>query len=350
MVWCNEGMRVQIPQYIYGILGMPLGHSLSPFLHSWGFSRSGHAGAFFAWEKRADELPAFFAAVRGLPVHGLCVTIPHKQAVIPFLDGITEDARKIGAVNTLYWQDEKLIGHNTDIAGFMAPLAPLAASSASQAFASTAASSTSQAFASPAACPASQAALRSPEALASPAPSSAPASRAENPPALPGTALVLGAGGAARAVLAGLRQLGVASVFVCSRSYDKAASLACDFGVNALEWERRGDFAGDGGPLLLVNATPLGMAGSNAGQSPLPECALKKMAEGAGKTASLVYDIVYNPLETPLLASAAGFGLRCTGGLDFFVAQASLQHSLWTGHGLFIEEATSLLAEKLGSA
>ncbi|MDL2267670.1 shikimate dehydrogenase [Desulfovibrio sp. OttesenSCG-928-G15] len=285
-----------VPQHMYGILGMPLGHSLSPFLHTWGFSLSGHAGVFVAWEKQQNELPAFFAAFRSLPIHGLCVTIPYKQAVIPFVDAVSAEAREAGAVNTLHWFNNTLVGHNTDIAGFMAPLAAEAGKGAT----------------------------------------------------LPETALVLGAGGAARAVLAGLNRLAFRRVYVCARNPEQAAILARDFGARTLGWEQRSAFAGETKALLLVNATPLGMAGANAGQSPLPEDVVKKMGEGQGADASLVYDIVYNPLETPLLAAAAKYGLRCWNGLSFFVAQASEQHALWTGHRLATDKAMSLLAEKLG--
>ena len=276
--------------YYYGVIGTPLAQSLSPALYAWGFSQSGHPGVYCAWEKTAESLPGFFAAVRGLPIAGLSVTIPHKQAVIPFLDELTPRAQAVGAVNLIYWRDGRLVGDNTDVAGFLAPLQKLRAAGAQ----------------------------------------------------LPPRVLLLGAGGAARAVLAGLgaglRELwgepGLAEVWVTARDAAKAEALAQDFGCRTLAWEDREQTLADpgiGGPALIINATPLGMVGTFAEQSPLPNLSSGCPNVESAPNDWFIYDIVYNPVQTPLLRAGRERGMTCVDGLDFFVAQAQEQFRIWTG-------------------
>ncbi len=274
---------------LYGILGYPLGHSLSPLLHNWGFKRRGIPGAYHVFEKTAEDLPEFMRAVRSLPVSGLSVTIPHKQAVPPFLDALTPRAKNAGAVNTLFWDRGALTGDNTDVPGFLAPLRGRKIASA----------------------------------------------------------LVLGAGGACRAVLAGLAEIGVQTVVVAARSEDKAREAARAFGFRAGAWEERAAALPDFAPDLVVNATPLGMRGRHEGQSPLPA---EAWAELASRNASaLAYDLVYNPGETRFMADARAAGCAVRGGLDFFVAQGLEQFRLWTGTELPAEEARALVAAALAA-
>jgi shikimate dehydrogenase len=277
---------------------MPLAQSLSPALYAWGFARSSHPGVYLAWEKSAEDLPGFFAAMRSLPIAGLSVTIPHKQAVIPFLDELTPRAQAVGAVNLVYWQEGGLVGDNTDVAGFLAPLLKLRDAGKK----------------------------------------------------LPPRAVLLGAGGAGRAVLAGLREfgeeLGLAEVWVAARSAAKAEALVQDFDCQSLDWEDREQALTNLGPTLIINATPLGMAGSNAGQSPLPGLAqtgLSSCPNASGSDAWFIYDIVYNPMHTPLLTAGQERGMTCIDGLDFFVAQAKEQFRIWTGAELPGRETRALL-------
>lgn len=288
---CRGGLTP--PRHLYGILGMPLGHSLSPLLHTWGFAESGHPGAYFAWEKQTDDLPAFFHAVRNLPIAGLSVTIPHKQAVIPFLDGVTEQAATVGAVNTVFWREGKLMGGNTDVQGFTAPLARITQ--------------------------------------------------------VPRNALVLGAGGACRAVLAGLAGLGFDRIVIIARNAAKAAALAGDFGCLFQPWQQRDDAPESLAPCVVVNTTPLGMKGTHADASPLSESALARLARAAApeRAASLVYDIVYSPRETPLLHMAGKHGIPTLDGLGFLVSQGLEQFRLWTGISLPYQPAFALLANAL---
>lgn len=267
------------PRYLYGIIGQPLEHSASPALHNWGFARTGWPAAYYRWPTPPAGLGDMLRACRALPIHGLSVTLPHKQAIMPLLDTLTPAAREVGAVNTLYWEEGRLVGHNTDLAGFLAPLRAM--------------------------------------------------------PALPDSALVLGAGGAARAVLAGLRTLGLGKVCVSARSPGKAHALARDFGVESVPWEER--MRHDAG--LLVNATPLGLHGELAGASPWPAFA------GTG----IAYDLVYNPLETRFLRDAQSAGWQTLDGLDMLVAQGVEQFRLWTGHTLEVTAARAVLLPHLAA-
>lgn len=272
-------MSPLVPERVFGIIGHPLGHTLSPLLHNWGFARMGVKAAYVAFPTPPERLGAFIQAVRTLPISGLSVTIPHKEAVIPLLDSVSPLSVQTGAVNTLVWEDHSLVGHNTDVAGFVSPLL-----------------------------------------------------EREHVPA---SALVLGAGGAAKAVLAGLRDIGVRDITVANRNFKRAAALAGQFGANAVEWERRDRVDAH----LAVNATPMGMAGKTREESPLPE---KYWTPG-----HLAYDLVYNPRETVFLRQARQAGSATIDGLRMFAAQGAAQFKLWTGLDLPMDETRELLARAL---
>ncbi|MDR1490730.1 MAG: shikimate dehydrogenase [Desulfovibrio sp.] len=294
------------PRHIYGILGDRLGHSLSPAFHNLAFARAGYPGVYCLFERQKESLPEFFRAARALPLAGLSVTIPHKEHVLPFLDRLSDRARLAGAVNTVLFAAEGVLGDNTDIAGFLSPLRDYAAKMK-----------------------------------------------------FPDEALVLGAGGAARAVLAGLLELGFAKVSVAARRPEKARELLAALPwekttrIFALAWEDRVSALSGREGVLVVNATPLGMQGVHPGANPLPDEAFallcRKEGEnlaGADKAApSLVYDLVYAPRLTPFLAAARERGLACLDGTGFFVAQAAAQFCLWTGLELSLADAGRILEE-----
>jgi shikimate dehydrogenase len=259
----------------YGIIGWPLGHSKSPLLHNWGLRTSGLPGKYEAWPTEPKKLKAFMAEVRARRIKGVSVTIPHKQTVMTYLDGVTERAGRVGAVNTLFWADGKLLGDNTDVAGITAPLAPYK------------------------------------DGLKS--------------------ALVLGAGGAARAACAALQELGVAEICVANRTAAKAQALAKDFGITAVEWEGRAARPWS----LLVNTTPLGMKGEHQDKSPWP-------SNGFGDV-GLVYDLVYNPVRTVFLNDAKNAGVEVLSGLQMFMQQGLAQFKIWTGVTLDEKGARQLL-------
>ncbi|MBI5519084.1 MAG: shikimate dehydrogenase [Desulfovibrio sp.] len=263
------------PQGQYGIIGWPLGHTKSPLLHNWGLKESGLGGAYVPWPTEPAKLKAFMAEAKARKIRGVSVTIPHKQAVIPYLDGLTERARAVGAVNTLFWREGKLLGDNTDVLGIMAPLAPHK-------------------------------------------------DRLES-------ALVLGAGGAARAACQALKELGVAEIAVANRTQAKAEALAKDFGLAAVPWEERAGRAWT----LIINTTPLGMLGDHVDESPWP-------ADGFAKV-SLVFDMVYNPVRTRLIQDAQAAEVACISGLNMFLHQGLAQFEIWTGKRLDEKRARQLL-------
>lgn len=264
---------------LLGIIGHPLSHTLSPVLHNWGFRELGIPASYHVWDTPPEKLPAFMAALRTLPIHGASVTIPHKEPVMNLVDRLTDNAREIGAVNTLYWDEGKLWGENTDVTGFMAPL--------------------------------------------------------QERGTHPGTALVLGAGGAARAAVCGLHRAGW-KVHLSARTGARADRLAHSFQAEHVPWSERHSVRPD----LLVNTTPLGMSGPFQGLSPW-----KHSLQGI----ALVYDLVYNPKETPLLAQAAREGVDFIPGLPMFANQALAQFERWTGKRFPLPKALALLEETLAA-
>jgi shikimate dehydrogenase len=233
---------------VYGLLGFPLGHTLSPLIHGAALRATGQPGAYVALPVPPERLGEAIAGVRAFRFPGLNVTIPHKVAIIPYLDGLTDRATAIGAVNTLFWDGDRLLGDNTDFEGFAASL--------------------------PAGCPGGR------------------------------EALVLGAGGAARAVAIALREAGASAVHVAARQPAAARALRAELlsGVpgKALALDDVLCVAARCG--VVVNATPLGTHGEGQPLDPLALAALSADA--------WVLDLVYRPAETPLMRLARARGLR----------------------------------------
>lgn len=254
---------------LYGVIGYPLGHSLSPLLHNTAFRELGIPGVLFPWSIEPDRLPDFIRSVRLLNIRGACVTIPHKQSIIPLLDRVTERVKALGAANTLYWDGDLLCGDNTDILGFMSPLQA-------------------------------------------------------NPPTAEQTrVLVLGAGGVARAAVAGLQTLGLNDITITDIVEASATTLGETFGLKTIPWGGRCEVAAD----ILINTTPLGMKGKFEEESPYP-------AEAFAGRQGIAYDIVYTPFVTRFLNEAAAAGWKTIGGLEMFLSQADHQFLTWTGRNL----------------
>lgn len=250
---------------IAGIIGWPVAHSRSPRLHGFWLERHAIDGAYIPLPIRPDD---FATAVRGLAAAGFAganVTIPHKLAAFAVCDSTDDAARRAGAVNTLVFADGRITGSNTDGWGFLANL------------------------------------------------------RAHGVDPAAGPALLLGAGGGARAIAAALQAEGV-TVTVANRTHAHAEGLARDLpGLHVIDWNRRSDVVAD--HALVVNATSLGMAHH-------PPLALD-LSRAARSTA--VCDIVYVPLETPLLADARTRGLRAVEGLGMLLHQAVPGFRAWFG-------------------
>jgi shikimate dehydrogenase len=248
-----------------GIIGWPVEHSRSPRLHGFWLQRHGIDGAYVPLAIRPGTFPV---AVRGLVAAGFAganVTAPHKLAAFEICDTVEASARRAGAVNTLAFQDGRITGRNTDGLGFIANL------------------------------------------------------RAHGVDPAAGPALVLGAGGAARAVVAALRDEGVA-VTVANRTRQRADALARDLpGLTVIDWSARSAALAD--HALLVNTTSLGMIGHQ-----LLEIDLDRARRGLA-----VADIVYVPLETPLLAAARARGMPTAEGLGMLLHQAVPGFAAWFG-------------------
>lgn len=253
-----------------GVMGWPVGHSRSPRLHGHWLAQHGIDGAYVPLAVPPDRVEQALRALPALGFWGCNVTVPHKEAAFRTVDRLDEAARRIGAVNTVVVHpDGSLEGRNTDGFGFAENLR---------------------------------------EGAPGWQPTAAPA-------------LVLGAGGAARAVVVALLDLGVPDVRVANRTQAKAEELAADLGVgvSVVPWEERADALADTG--LLVNTTTQGMQG----QPPLD------LDLAALPPAAVVTDIVYTPLLTPLLRDAQARGNVIVDGLGMLLHQARPGFQAWFG-------------------
>ncbi|HJR19719.1 MAG TPA: shikimate dehydrogenase [Actinomycetota bacterium] len=249
---------------VAGIIGWPVNASLSPAIHNAAFSAAGLDWIYVGFPVRPDDVAAALQGMRGLGIAGLNVTMPHKQAVIPHLDGLTPDVERVGAVNTIVADGARLIGTNTDGAGF----------------------------------------LRFLERDVGMVPAGL-------------TAVVLGAGGAARGIAAAMSDAGVV-VTVTARRSEQADEVAAASGASTVSWDERDRVAA--GADLIVNATPVGRDDASA---PLPTEAI-----GEGQT---VVDLIYHPEETELVRIAAKRGARAFNGMGMLLHQAALSFEAWTG-------------------
>ena len=248
-----------------GVIGYPISHSLSPRMQNAALRALSLDGEYSAIAVESADL---LETVRGLLAQGfagLNVTIPHKQAILPLMDELANSARVIGAVNTIVNLNGRMIGHNTDAAGFMRGL-------------------TNAGF---------------------------------NPAGA--RVLVLGAGGAARAVVYALSDA-KASVVIWNRTHERAERLASDFGADAIDCLPMGTLSRFD---LIINTTSIGM-------SPHPDETPLQFPMGETPP-QWVYDLVYRPRETRFLREARAAGARTIGGLDMLVYQGAEAFTLWTG-------------------
>jgi len=250
------------------VIGHPVGHSLSPAIHNHWIAQYGLQGQYDAHEIPPEHLKEALLRLIEDGYTGFNVTLPHKQAIMALCDEIDDTARAIGAVNTLHVDtDGKLYGFNTDAFGFIENLRQ----------------------------------------------------QIQNFDFTNTGALILGAGGAARAIIYGLQQAGTKNIRIANRTREHAVTLAQDFDLKVIDWENRESAAQNID--LLINATSLGMKG----QPPL------SFAISDLPPAVVTYDIVYNPLETPLLEAAQKHGLKTVDGLGMLLHQAAGGFEKWFG-------------------
>jgi 3-dehydroquinate dehydratase/shikimate dehydrogenase len=251
--------QVDAATKVYGVAGNPIRSSLSPIMMNTAFRRETVNAVYLALQ--AAKLSDLLKLVHEIPIQGLSITMPLKQEIMAHLEKTDPLSAKIGACNTVLRQDGKLYGFNTDVAGITGPL--------------------------------------------------------EKRMSLRGAkVLVLGAGGAARAAVFGLRDKG-AEVFILNRTAETAQKLARQSGAKTIKKDAVSKTAFD----VIINATPIGMTGIKAPQ----------LLEAKDLNTKLVFDLVYNPLETPLLRMARQKGIPIVTGIEMFVQQGARQFEIFTG-------------------
>ncbi|KHF41933.1 shikimate dehydrogenase [Halalkalibacter okhensis] len=257
---------------VFGLLGHPVGHSMSPNIHNDAFAQIGMKATYHAFDVQPEFVKEAVSGIRALQIVGCNVTVPHKIAVMDYLDEIDEEARIIGAVNTIVNQNGKLIGYNTDGRGFVQSL-----------FEELKEEIKEKRF------------------------------------------LLIGAGGAARGVATALMLHGIGHLSVTNRTIEKVepiVHLAKSLNTSSLALDRAQAEKALKEYDVIINTTSVGMS-PNIEEIPIDLSQLKQEA--------VVSDLIYNPLETKLLQVAKNQGAKTINGIGMFVNQAALSFEHWTG-------------------
>jgi shikimate dehydrogenase len=278
-------LRARATTCLTGVIGWPLQHTLSPALQNAAFRERGLDWIYLAFPVPPHALADAVAGLRALGAMGVNVTMPHKESIVALLDDVSSDARALGAVNTVQRVGDRLVGHNTDVEGFR-------------------------------------------EFVAGDAGVEVRGRRV----------LVLGAGGAARAVIRALDDMGSAEIVVAARRPESAravALLARAASARAAEWQEAEVEveAAD----IVINATPLG----SAGESPV--------ARASFRSSQVVIDLVYAPPATPLVERARAAGAGAWGGLGMLIQQGAASFRIWTGQDPPLETMSAAALRALGS-
>ena len=277
---------IENPNTIAAVIGDPIKHSRSPLIHNYWLKQIGISGTYEAIKVSAENLELFCRSASESQIKGFNVTLPHKENILEYCDEIEESARKIGAANTVRVRpDGHHSAYNTDAYGFLENLRQGVPEFDFEA----------------------------------------------------GPVVVIGAGGAARAVLYALQSQNVPYIILTNRSTARADTLAKEFGgIEVIPWSDRANVLSEAN--LLVNTTSLGMEGQ-------PDLEIEPFSL---PTDAIVYDLVYNPLQTGLLKKAAARGNPALGGLGMLVYQAEKAFELWFGQKPAVtEELMRLLKESL---
>lgn len=283
---------------VFGLIGRNVSYSWSPLIHNTAFDALGIPGVYTIFDIETPELVGdALKGARALGIRGFSVTIPYKKTVVPFLDELSPEAQSIRAVNTIVNEAGRLKGHNTDIAGFAAPLLP----------------------------------------------------RLER---IRGRQVcIFGNGGAALAAVEAFRSiLHASSVLLFARDPSKADEMLDGYGHRGFVTPKPISDIGtpDGQRLLegcpvVVNATPIGTSGrSDAGQSVVPG------GRKLFRPGQVVYDMVYNPLETPLLADAKAAGAEAVSGIEMLIGQGAKAFALWTGREMPVDAVRESVLREIG--
>ncbi len=278
---------------LLAVIGNPVKHSFSPLMHNAAIAQMNLDYAYVALPIKAEDLAD---AVRGFETIGLVgfnITIPHKQAILPLLSEVSDVAQAVGAVNTVRWNGSGWSGTNTDVEGFLSPLVAMEKNWSQT------------------------------------------------------SAVVLGNGGAARAVVAGCAQLGCAEVHVVGRNAEKLAAFeqswaGSAFGKNLQvhSWDALGELMPGAG--LVVNTTPVGMS-PKVEASPVSQAVMGKMQAGA-----IAYDLIYVPNPTCFLREAEAQGAIAIDGLEMLVQQGAAALRIWTGGEVPVDVMRETLKGHLG--
>ena len=273
---------------LYGVIGNPIGHSLSPVMHNNAFEHLNMDAHYHAFLVEEEVLGEAVRGLKALGISGFNVTTPHKVAIMDYLDEIDPLAKQIGAVNTVVHKDGKLIGYNTDGIGFVQALQSISSE-----------------------------------------------------PLQEKRILLLGAGGASRAIYFSLADVGVKAIDIANRTRDKAENLVagCLANVNshALSLEHAAKAQGEYD--IIIQTTTIGMH-PHVEHTPLEIRSLKKGA--------IVSDIIYNPFETKILGDAKEQGAIIQNGIDMFVYQGALAFEMWTGCVPNIDRMKQVVMRELG--
>lgn len=275
---------------LFGLLGHPVGHSMSPLMHNDAFKQLGINGYYHAFDVTEDQLKEAVEALRVLNISGFNVTIPHKVEIMKYLDGIDEEALMIGAVNTVVKMEGRLIGYNTDGRGYLTSLLK-----------------------------------HLPKPLAE------------------SNVLVIGAGGAARGVVTAIANDGVASLTIANRTIEKAIQIKENYQryreakiatMSIQEAEvHLGNFD------IIINTTSLGMS-PNVEQIPISIENIKPTV--------VLSDLIYNPLKTKWLQLGEEKGAIIHNGVGMFVEQGALAFQKWTGLEPDTTRMTKIVLQQLG--
>lgn len=259
---------------LLGVIGYPVKHSMSPVMHNAAIATLSIDYVYLPFPIAPEQLKTAIDGFAAIGLRGFNITIPHKQTIMSLLAEVSDVAQAIGAVNTVWWSDRGWCGTNTDAAGFMAPLQTVERN------------------------------------------------WADSP------ALVLGNGGAARAVVAACHQLGCPEILVAGRSADKLSAFAQSWQTSPLQpkvsthrWDTLDKLLPEVG--LVVNATPIGMA-PKVEASPLSQAQMDLLSQRA-----IVYDLIYTPRPTQLLKQAQAKGLLTFDGLEMLVQQGAAALEIW---------------------
>ncbi len=259
---------------LLGVIGNPISHSLSPVMHNRAIATLGIDYVYLPLSIKGEDLTAAIAGFAAIDLVGFSVTIPHKQAIMPYLSEISDTARLVGAVNTVWRKEKSWYGTNTDVEGFISPLQKL-----DRSWSQT-------------------------------------------------RAVILGNGGAARAVVVGLAQLGCGEIYVLGRDEGKLERFRQswqDKGIQEVlkvgSWNKLSELVS--GTQLLVNSTPMGMF-PKVTESPIEGDLMAKLPKDA-----IVYDLIYTPSPTLFLQQAQDLGLTTIDGLEMLAIQGAAALKIW---------------------